>query len=281
MGKRPPNWSIEETTLALSLYAVTLYSQISDRNPQVMALAKLLSRRPGAVSYKLGNLASFDEKTKGKGFVHTSKNDSLVWNHYFDGRELLLHSLMDDAISIAKQLPNTDLSLADWLDPQDNGAPSSSFPPTTDTLADVLVTSESSDEIKVLRTQRRAQGIFRHAVLANFHGACAVTGCRIPSLVEAAHILPWSDHPSERLKLSNGLALNPFLHVAYDDNLLGINSDGKVFISKALLSQKGGNEQMRRRLAEINRTRIDFSKLRVRPNQNFLSERFQTYRSFQ
>ena len=57
--------------------------------------------------------------------------------------------------------------------------------------------------------------------------------------------------------------------------------DGKVFISKALLSQKGGNEQMRRRLAEINRTRIDFSKLRVRPNQNFLSERFQTYRSFQ
>lgn len=281
MGKRSPNWSIEENTLALSLYAVTAYSQISSRNPQIIALAKLIGRRPGAVSYKLGNFASLDNKAKGKGFEHTAKNDSLVWNHYFDGYELMLPSLMDDAVSIASKLPTLDLSLADWLFPQDNVASSPTAPLSNKPLSDLLVRPDLPDAIQVIRVQRRTQSIFRHAVLANFDGACAVTGCCIQSLVEAAHILPWSDHPSERLKLSNGLALNPFLHVAYDDNLLGIDSDGKIFVSKALLSKKGGNEPMLRHLAAINCTTIDFSKLRVRPNQDFLAERFQTYRSFQ
>lgn len=281
MATRSPNWSIEETTLALSLYVVTPYSRIRADNPQIMALAKLIGRRPGAVSFKLANLASFDGKAKGKGFDHTSKNDSLVWNHYFDGRELSLPSLMDDAVTIAKKLPNPDLSLTDWLDPQSNEAPLSPSLLSQETLTDLLVTPEFSDEIKVIRTQRRSQGIFRQAVLANFNGACAVTGCCIPSLIEAAHILPWADHPCERLKLSNGLALNPFLHAAYDDNLLGIDADGKIFVSDALLSNKGGNEKMLRHLREINGTEVDFSKLRVQPNKDYLDDRFQTYRSFQ
>lgn len=75
MGKRSPNWSIEENTLALSLYAVTAYSQISPRNPQIIALAKLIGRRPGAVSYKLGNFASLDNKAKGKGLKNMANRN--------------------------------------------------------------------------------------------------------------------------------------------------------------------------------------------------------------
>lgn len=279
--KHDRDWTIEEGTLALSLYALTPYSQISPRNPQIVALSKLVGRTPGAASYKLGNLASFDKKSKGKGFNKTSKIDFLVWNHYFDGQELTLTSLMHDAVIIVNKLSTQDISLADWLDPSDNVTYSSTGLLSRKPLAYLLVTPDRPDEIQVIRVERRTQSLFRHAVLANFNGACAVTGCCVPSLVEAAHIFPWAEHPTERLKLSNGLALNPFLHVAYDNNLLGINADGKVFVSNALLSKKGGNERMLRRLREINGAKFDFDSLRVQPNKEYLDDRFQIYRSSQ
>lgn len=44
MTSRQSDWSIEETTIALSLYAVTFSSQIHVRNPQIIALSSMIQQ---------------------------------------------------------------------------------------------------------------------------------------------------------------------------------------------------------------------------------------------
>ena len=280
MTSRQSDWSIEETTIALSLYAVTFSSQIHVRNPQIIALSSMLRRSPGSVKCKLFNLASFDDKARGQNLNHASQNDHTVWNRYFDGRELKLLPLMREAVDLCKKF-NWDISRADWLDPLDNDSCIPLSSSTRPTLRDYTIDSKVPNEIQVLQNQRCMQGLFRNAVLANFNGACAITGCSIKCLVEAAHILPWSTHPSERLKQSNGLALTPFLHTAYDEDYLGIDPDGKVFVSAKLLSQKKMNEKFYQYLTDIDGMKIDFSKLRVPPDKDYLAKRFQNYRLHQ
>ena len=79
------NWSVDEITLALALYFRTPYSRISPRNPHIQALARQLNRTSGAVSLKLGNLATLDKRLREsgkKGFANGSKNERVVWDAY-------------------------------------------------------------------------------------------------------------------------------------------------------------------------------------------------------
>lgn len=278
MSSRPLAWSLPEATLALSLYAVTPSSKLKANNPQIIGLAKIIGRAPGAVKCRLHNFASLDKRATGRGFNHISELDRLVWNKYSDGQELQLLPLMNDAVDIACNHFNKDLELADWLDTSDSNLSSSSTPSSPDNYSDLLVDSTlpGESEVEILCKRRRSQGFFRQAVLANFNCTCAISGCSIRSLVEAAHILPWADHPYERLKQSNGLALNPFFHAAFDQNLLGISPDGKVSISRRLL-RDGGNNLTRQSLQSIDGMELDFGSLRVTPNRDYLAERFRIY----
>lgn len=278
MSSRPLAWSLPEATLALSLYAVTPSSKLKANNPQIIGLAKIIGRAPGAVKCRLHNFASLDERATGRGFNHISELDRRVWNKYSDGQDLQLLTLMDDASDIACNHFNKDLDLANWLDISDNNQSSSATPSSPDNCNDLLVDSKhpSKLEIEILCKRRRSQGYFRQAVLANFNDTCAISGCRIRGLVEAAHILPWADYPNVRLRQSNGLALNPFFHAAFDQNLLGISPDGKVSLSRRLL-RDGCNDQTRLSLQNIDGMVLDFGSLRVTPNRDYLAERFRIY----
>lgn len=68
---------------------------------------------------------------------------------------------------------------------------------------------------------RRGQPAFRRELLKQFKGACVVTRCRLPDLLEAAHIAPYrgakDHHPS------NGLLLRADIHTLFDLDLLGID----------------------------------------------------------
>lgn len=278
MSSRPLAWSLPEATLALSLYAVTPSPKLKANNPQIIALSKIIGRAPGSVKCRLHNFASLDKRATGRGFNHISELDRLVWNKYSDGQDLNLLTLMNDASDIACNHFDKDLDLADWLDISDNSLSSSATPSSPDNCSDLLVGSKlpAESEVEILCKRRRSQGYFRQAVLANFNDTCAISGCRIRGLVEAAHILSWADHPNERLRQSNGLALNPFFHAAFDQNLLGISPDGKVNLSRRLL-RDGGNNQTRQSLQSIDGLELDFGSLRVTPNRDYLAERFRIY----
>ncbi|GAC1674405.1 MAG: hypothetical protein NVS9B2_23850 [Steroidobacteraceae bacterium] len=68
---------------------------------------------------------------------------------------------------------------------------------------------------------RRGQQKFRRALLKRYGNACAVSGCRVEDILEAAHIWPYrSDEDNDP---SNGLLLRADLHTLFDLNLLAID----------------------------------------------------------
>ena len=72
-------------------------------------------------------------------------------------------------------------------------------------------------------TQRDGQPEFRESVIDAYAGKCAITGCSIPDVLEAAHILPYRGAHTD--KISNGLLLRVDLHRLFDRQLLAIDPD--------------------------------------------------------
>lgn len=74
--------------------------------------------------------------------------------------------------------------------------------------------------------RRRGQPAFRKALLDAYGEACAITGCNLPVVLEAAHIHPYKgDHTNV---LSNGLLLRADIHTLFDLGLIAIESDTLV-----------------------------------------------------
>jgi len=53
-----------------------------------------------------------------------------------------------------------------------------------------------------------------------------------PSLLQAAHIVRWSESPRNRANPRNGLCLNPLHHRAFDLGLFTIDEDHCLVVSK-------------------------------------------------
>ncbi|MEI9912276.1 MAG: HNH endonuclease signature motif containing protein [Bacteroidota bacterium] len=69
--------------------------------------------------------------------------------------------------------------------------------------------------------ERRGQKQFRDAIIKRYGSKCMVTGCKIPDILEAAHINPYKgekdNHPA------NGLLLRADIHTLFDLDLIGIH----------------------------------------------------------
>ncbi len=69
--------------------------------------------------------------------------------------------------------------------------------------------------------QRRGQPAFRSALLQAYGNACAISGCSVLEVLEAAHIAPYTGDDSNNVR--NGLLLRADLHTLFDYGLLRIN----------------------------------------------------------
>lgn len=83
---------------------------------------------------------------------------------------------------------------------------------------------------------RQGQQDFRKKLLAAYSRTCAVTGCTIVELLEAAHIEPHRE--SANYHITNGLLLRADIHTLYDLNLLSIDSKNKVTLASSLLKSE-------------------------------------------
>jgi hypothetical protein len=91
------------------------------------------------------------------------------------------------------------------------------------------------DKVRVLAeiTRRRGQGIFRKTLLQAYAGSCCISGCSDLAVLDAAHIIPYSETVSN--EISNGLVLRTDLHALFDEDLLGIEpSSMSVFLSDSI-----------------------------------------------
>lgn len=262
---RKPTWSEDELVLALALYFQTPYSKISKTNPQFGKLGEIIGRSAGSVSCKLANFASLDGQREG--LNHVGKDDKKIWDRYVENSEIFsLERLARDATTILSKLSKSDSShetcFGDLLFPG-CGAELENLP--------------EGSEVRRLRVERINQSFFRGAVLRRYHEKCVITGLSCPSLLEAAHIVPWADDPNLRMVPANGLALNPLMHRAYDLNFIGIDADGVIHVHPLLLRSQGAEFETTRKVFEsINRSRICCSEL-ARPKPELLQIRYEKF----
>jgi len=85
-----------------------------------------------------------------------------------------------------------------------------------------------------IATSLRSQG-FRKAIVQLYDHRCALCGIRIltpegHTIVQAAHIRPWSDSHDDRP--TNGLALCRLCHWSFHEGLMGVGEAYEVLVSR-------------------------------------------------
>lgn len=204
------NWTREELILAFNLYFKIPFGKFDDKTPEIISLAKILNRTPDAVALKLGNFARFDPSLKKRNIVglsHGSKLDEVVWNEFYGNLEELS---FESEVLLAERTGRKveDASGIYVLDLPKQG--------------------KERDAIVKIRVN---QNFFRESVLAAYSNKCCITGLSIPTLLNASHIVPWSEDEANRMNPRNGLSLNALHDRAFDIGLITVTTDLKVRVS--------------------------------------------------
>lgn len=84
--------------------------------------------------------------------------------------------------------------------------------------------------------QRVGQPEFRAALLRAYSNTCAVTGCTVNEVLQAAHIRPVTNSGSHSLK--NGLLLRADVHNLFDQGLLTIDGRYQVILNESIRGSK-------------------------------------------
>ena len=208
--RRP--WTREELLVALGLYLRLPFGQLHRGNPEIIRHAVSLDRTPSALAMKLTNLASLDESLERSGLRNASRADREVWE------ELQADwSATADAIARANEQLGTEPSTGDESPP-------------------VAVGEDVITKTKV----RRGQALFRATVLSAYQSRCCITGLSDPRLLNASHIVPWRDDPTNRLNPRNGLCLSALHDRAFDRGLITFDADLRLQMSEELASSRDG-----------------------------------------
>ena len=82
--------------------------------------------------------------------------------------------------------------------------------------------SDAREHVLSSIVRRRGQPAFRQRLLSAYNGRCAITGCGLECVLDAAHIIPYmgpeTNHPC------NGLLLRTDLHTLFDLKLVAIDA---------------------------------------------------------
>jgi hypothetical protein len=117
------------------------------------------------------------------------------------------------------------------------------------------ITSDHDARVRVLYAiaLREGQGEFKAALLGAYDNQCAVTGCAVKEILEAAHIRPFrGDHTN---RTDNGLLLRADIHTLFDRGLLWVDEANRVQIDERLVSSEYG--ELRGKLLHLPRNPND------------------------
>ena len=162
------DWTREELIVAFNLYCKIPFGRIHIRNPLIIELAEAIGRTPSALSWKLANFARLDPALKKRniaGAAHGAKGEVEIWKEFSSDWE----KLSFESERLLAQLTGG------VVEPDDETA----------------VFPEGKTRDAMVRT-RVNQRFFRAAVLAAYGSSCCITGCSIPELLNASHIVPWA-----------------------------------------------------------------------------------------
>ncbi len=112
-------------------------------------------------------------------------------------------------------------------------------------VSDVPATGEYADLIDLRRYERRETNVrlhqreFRSRVLYAYADRCCICAFRHRGLLDAAHIVDDAE-PDGHAVVTNGLSLCRIHHGAYDQFLLGIDTDLRIEVNEEILEEVDG-----------------------------------------
>lgn len=239
-------WQRDELIPVLNLYYQIPFGKMHARNPQVIALAQLIGRTPGAVARKLGNFASLDPSEQQRGIAGSSnigQADVVVWNEFYNNWEALA---VESEQLLAKLSPT-------------------SAEPETNLLELPIIEGLEREQLRRVRVN---QHFFRKIVLAAYDQRCCITGLTIPSLLNASHIVPWAHAAEQRVNPHNGLCLNALHDRAFDRGLITITPDYQIQVATTLI-KSSANSATNDLLLAYDRRQIELP-ARFQPDPAFL-----------
>lgn len=124
---------------------------------------------------------------------------------------------------------------------------------------------------------RLHQSSFRHRVLQAYRERCAICRLKRTELLDAAHILP-DGHPQGRPVVPNGLSLCKLHHAAFDRHILGVRPDLVVEIRRDILEEHDGPMLLHGLKDFQNQPIVAPRSEALRPNRDFLAERYELFR---
>jgi len=196
-------WSREELVLALNLYLRLPFGRMHQTNPEVAALATVISRSPSAVALRLGNFAHLDPGLDRQGMSQVSAGARAIWAEYERDPEAVSY----EGERLLAQHGRESLTAAS---------------------EDDLLVGEDREAIVRARVN---QAVFRRLILARYDSVCCVTGLRLPELLVAAHIVPWAEDRQARLDPRNGLCLNALHDRAFERGLMVVDDTYRIRVA--------------------------------------------------
>lgn len=247
-------WTREETIVAFNLYCKIPFKDCNKTHPIIRKYAEILGRTPSALNMKIGNIGRLDPDLRKKGIVglsHGAKTEEEVWESFSNNPELLAYEsekIIADLLgqNIEENIKFNTEYLPQWK------------------------------EREVIVKQRVNQSFFRMTVLSSYNNQCCISGVGNPELLEACHIVDWSDDIVNRTNPKNGLCMNPFFHKAYDKLLFAISPDMIIYISDELL-QRISNDKFEKYLKSINGERITMPD-KFFPDKDFLQIHYERFK---
>ncbi len=98
---------------------------------------------------------------------------------------------------------------------------------------DPLSIEDARERISRMIAQRRGQPAFRNALLDAYDRKCAITGCEVVEVLQAAHIYPYRGPDTN--KVVNGLLLRADVHTLFDSGLIAVDVKNlTVLVDKSL-----------------------------------------------
>lgn len=99
---------------------------------------------------------------------------------------------------------------------------------------DAELPGDGPTEVERTIRARRVQSFFRATVLTSYNCRCALTGLAVRELLNASHIIPWSDDVARRADPHNGICLNALHDRAFDRGLITFDEDCRLVLSPAI-----------------------------------------------
>ena len=115
------------------------------------------------------------------------------------------------------------------------------------------------------------------AVLSSYNNRCRISGIGNIELLEACHIVDWSENTANRTNPQNGLCMNSFFHKAYDELFMAISPDLTIIISDELL-QNTTDDKFKKYLESINGEKIIMPN-KFFPKKEFLQVHYEKYKN--